>query len=105
MRTLHQSGLEMGWPDDLALAFNGLPALSAGDDGLDGVRGVCGRAGSGDGIGYVVHGGDTDVVRHAVSGGGHCCACLAMWPADEAEQDVLFLRRESGDDERMRVRN
>lgn len=106
MRTLDQRGLEMGWPDDLALAFNRLPALPARDDGLDGLGGVGGRAGSGDGVGYVVHGGDTDVVRHAISGGRHCSAVSCdVWPAKDTEQCVLFLRREPGGDERMRVRN
>ena len=77
-RTLNKGGLEVRRPDDFALAFDGLPAFPAGDDGLDGVLGVRGRAGGGDGVGDVVHGGDTDMVRDGgalYEGRIRTCAC------------------------------
>ena len=61
---MNEGGLEVGRPDDFTFALDGLPALSAGDDGLDGVLGVGGRAGLWDGVGDVVDGRDTDVVSH-----------------------------------------
>ena len=67
MRTFDQSRLQIGRPNDLALALHGLPALAAGDDGLDGVIDAArGR----DGVGEVVGGGDVDVLGEAVAVAG-----------------------------------
>ena len=85
--TFNEGGFEVRGPYDLALAFNRLPALSAAHDSLDRVRGVWGGAGGGDGVGDVVHGGDADVVGHAVASGGHgaqwwCALCGRRWCAE-----------------------
>ena len=64
MRTFDQSRLQIGRPNDLALALHGLPALAAGDDGLDG---VIDAAGGGDGIREVICGGDVYVLSEVVA--------------------------------------
>ena len=66
--TFDEGGLEVGRPDDFALAFNGLPALPAGDDGVNGVGGARG-GGGGDVVTDVVRGRDAHVL--AWRRGGH----------------------------------
>ena len=70
-RTLDEGCFEVGRPYDLDLALDCLPAFSACDNCLDCVAGVCRDASLGDGVGDVVHGGDTDVVGHVWTLRGH----------------------------------
>ena len=59
--TFNKGGFEIWWPDDLALAFDCLPALSASDNGLNDVAGTC-RTGGGKGVRNILCGGNSDML-------------------------------------------
>ena len=61
MLTFDERRFELRRPDDLALAFDCLPALSASDNGLNDVAGTR-RTGGGKGVRNILCGGNSDML-------------------------------------------
>ena len=68
--TFYERRFELRGPDDFALALDGLPALSARDDGLDRIARAA-RVSRGIIVGEVVRGGNPDVLLLEKLAGGH----------------------------------